>query len=103
MRINNIYWRIIFVNAGSKYLTRSDGSTTIGMTDGKTHIIYLYRGLKGYMLDKVLAHELVHAFMFSYNIHIDIEEEEFIADWVSVYGRELIYMLDKFMQNAKMA
>lgn len=55
------------------------------------------------MLDKVLAHELVHAFMFSYNIHIDIEEEEFIADWVSIYGRDLIYMLDRFMQNVKRA
>ena len=73
------------------------------MTDGKTHTIFLYRGLQGYMLDKVLAHEMVHAFMFSYNIHIDIEEEEFMADWISVYGRELIYMLDRFMQTAKRA
>lgn len=103
MIINGIYWRIIYVSADSKYLTRSDGSTTIGMTDGKTHTIYLYRGLEGYMLDKVLAHEMVHAFMFSYDIHIDIEDEEFMADWVSIYGRELIYMLDKFMQSAKRA
>lgn len=100
MIINGIKWDIIEVGMSS-YLTRSDGSLTIGMTDGNSHTIYLYNKLNPYMKDKVLAHELVHAFMFSYDIHIDIEFEEYIADWVSRYGRDLIYLLDEFMQKIR--
>ena len=47
---------------------------------------------------KVLcAHELCHAFCFSYDIHMSIQEEEFLADWVSRYGRDLITILDDLM------
>lgn len=101
MIINGITWSIKPVPISSPLLHRADGSATIGMTDGRTHCLYIAEGLRGGLLDKVLAHELTHAFMFSYNIHIDIETEEFIADWVSKYGRELIYILDDIMQAAK--
>lgn len=101
MVINGIDWLIMFVEAGSPYLTRSDGSVTLGMTDGRTKTIYLDDNLRGSMLDKVLAHELVHAFMFSYDIRIDIEFEEYIADWISLYGRDLVYLLDNIMQRMK--
>lgn len=101
MVINNIEWIIMFVQSGSLYLTRSDGSVTLGMTDGRTKTIYLDDNLRGSMLDRVLAHELVHAFMFSYDIHINIEFEEYIADWISIYGRELIYILDSLMQKMR--
>lgn len=103
MTINNIVWRIKSVPGASPYLRRSDGSATIGMTDGNTHTIYLYNRLSGRMQDKVLAHELVHAFMFSYGIDIDLEWEEYIADWVSRYGRDLVYMLDDIMTQIKIS
>lgn len=103
MIINGKRWTIKSVPGRSPKLTRSDGSITIGMTEGDTQTIYLYEGLKGRMLDKVLAHELVHAFMFSYNINIDIDFEEYMADWVSIYGRDLIYLLDDLMATAMRA
>lgn len=101
MVINNIDWLIMFVQSGSPFLTRSDGSVTLGMTDGWTKTIYLDDNLRGLMLDRVLAHELVHAFMFSYDIHIDIEFEEYIADWISLFGRDLVYLLDNLMQKLR--
>lgn len=101
--VNDIYWSVIFVESGSYYLQRSDGSITIGMTNGNTHTVYLDKHLKGYMLDKVLAHELCHVFCFSYNVYMDIEEEEFMADWISRYGRDLVYLLDKLMSKMKRA
>lgn len=92
------------VPANSKKLTRSDGSRTIGMTDANTMTIYLYRGLSGALLDKVLAHELVHVFMFSYGLEIDIDLEEYMADFISIYGRDIIYLLDDLLyQNRKRA
>lgn len=73
------------------------------MTDGSSYDIYILDSLRGYMLDKVMAHELVHAFVFSYGIHLDLNQEEFMADWVSRYGRDLIYLLDDLMSKIKRA
>lgn len=101
MIINNIFWRIESAPAFSPVLRRSNGTYTIGMTDGARHVIYIASHLRGALLDRVMAHELVHAFMFSYNINIDIEQEEFMADWVSLYGRDLIYLLDEIMLKVK--
>lgn len=101
--INGIQWDIVWVNPNSDNLRRSDGSITVGMTDWNTKCVYLSKSLKGAFLRKVLAHELVHCFCFSYNIEMDIDEEEFMADWISTYGTELVYLLDDLMQTIKKA
>ena len=95
--INGIEWDIVWVNPNSDNLRRSDGSITCAVTDWNDRCVYMSNALRGGFFRKVTAHELVHCFMFSYSIHIPIEEEEFIADWVSVYGEELISLLDKIM------
>ena len=97
--INGIKWDVVFCRANSDDLRRSDGSMTVGVTDFNTRTVYLSEFLTGSFLRKVVAHELVHCFMFSHNIHIPIEQEEFMADWVATYGEELIYLLDDFMRN----
>lgn len=97
--INGIHWNILFVDPLSDYLKRSDGSKTVGMTDGNTNTVYLSNLLRGAFLEKVLCHELCHCFCFSYNIVIDIETEEFMADWISLYGKDLVYLLDSLMSN----
>ena len=96
--INNRMWHIEFVNAASKKLHRSDSSLTVGVTDGNDNCVYLSEFLSGAFLKKVLCHELCHCFMMSYNISIPIEQEEFLADWISVYGEDLIYLLDDLMR-----
>lgn len=102
-RINGIEWEIIYVNPFSDDLRRSDGTLTVGVTDMQKRSVFLSNRLAGAFLRKVLAHELVHCFMFSYFINIPIDQEEFIADWISVYGEELIYLLDDLMQTMKKA
>lgn len=95
--INNRMWHIEFVNASSEKLHRSDDSLTVGVTDGNDNCVYLSDLLSGGFLKKVLCHELCHCFMMSYNISIPIEQEEFLADWISIYGEDLIYLLDDLM------
>lgn len=95
--INGIKWDICFVPAGSTELRRSDGSITHAVTDWNDRTVYISTMPRGKFLRKILAHELVHCFMFSYSIHISISEEEFIADWVSIYGTSLIMLLDDLM------
>ena len=46
---------------------------------------------------KCIAHELCHVFCFSHNIYMSLQEEEYLADWVSRYGRDLIRILDDIM------
>lgn len=101
--INDDIWVIEYVPPGDKRLRRSNGTYTIGMTDGSTHTVYVCNTLRGALHEKVIAHELVHCFMFSYGINIDIETEEFIADWVATYGKELIYLLDEIMYKIKIS
>lgn len=95
--INDIDWSITFVPPSSKYLERSDGSKTVGVTDRNVNTIFLSDRLQGAFLRKVLAHELCHAFCMSYNIVMPIDEEERLADWISLYGTDLIYLLDDLM------
>lgn len=95
--INGIEWDICFVNPQSDKLRRSDGSISVAVTDWNDREVYISTAPKGAFLRKIIAHELVHCFMFSYSIHISIDWEEYIADWVATYGAELIALLDSIM------
>ena len=97
--INGIKWNIEFVPVTSSFLMRSDGSQSVGVTDANTSTVYLSNRLKGEFLRRVVAHELCHCFCFSFNIHMPMEQEEYLADWVSLYGTDLIYLLDDLMGN----
>ena len=101
--INGITWNIKFVEPYSDYLRRSDGSLTVGVTDFPKKTVYLSELLKGAFLRKVMAHELTHCFCFSYDIVLDIDEEERMADFIATYGEELIYLLDNIISNIKYA
>lgn len=97
--VNGVTWRIARVSSGSACLKRSDGSETVGVTDGNTFTIYISNRLRGAFLRRVMAHELCHVFCMSYNIHMPIEQEEYLADWISLYGAELVYLLDEILSN----
>lgn len=95
--INGIRWNIQYVNSDNHKLIRSDGSRTVGMTDWNTCTVYLDHNLRGAYLERVLCHELCHCICFSYGIHMSIRQEELLADWVSLYGREVVELLDELL------
>ena len=49
----------------------------------------------GKLLKKVLCHEITHAAMFSYNVQLTLEQEQLIADLISTYGEEIVYITNK--------
>lgn len=98
-KCNGKTWNLAFVESYNDNLKRSDGSRTVGVTDNNTKTVYLSNLLRGKFLDKVLCHELVHVASFSYDCSIDIETEEIIADFMSLYGREIIYLADDLMKS----
>ena len=99
--INGIQWNILFVDPSSNYLKRSDGSKTVGMTDWNDKCVYLSNLLKGPFLRKVYIHEVCHCAVFSYGIDLDIEQEEFLCDFVATYGDEIFTIVDDMFQVLK--
>ena len=93
--INNVYWKLAFVPFDFPLLQRFNGQYSIGACDNLTRTIYINQNLQGALLKKVLCHQITHAAMFSYNIDLSIEQEELIADLISTYGQEIIYITNK--------
>lgn len=100
-KVNGIVWKVQYVNSNSPILFRSDGTRTIGMTDWNTKTIYMDKHLTGALEERVLCHELCHVFCFSYNIIMDMKQEEFLANWIASYGRMVIELLDNLLMQRK--
>lgn len=97
-RVNNQDWKLVLVKPNSRELMRSDGSITIGMTDNNQKKVFINNRLSNYMFDKCLAHELCHVYAFEFDYHMDIEVEEIVADFFSLFGRNIVYLLDDLIQ-----
>lgn len=96
--VGNSNWNLSFTEHFSASLQRSDGSYALGVTDNSQKTIFLSNRLHGYMLDKVLCHELTHVYAFENNCNFEIQTEEIIADFMSLFGRNIIYMLDDLIE-----
>jgi hypothetical protein len=92
--VNDQEWNLQFVNPSSKDLMRSNATITLGMTDNNTRTVYINNRLSDYMTNKVLAHEICHVFAFSFDYSMPIEIEETVADFFSLFGRDMINLLD---------
>lgn len=93
--INGIYWKLAFVSPDYPLLRRITGEFSIGACDNLTRTIYINETLTGKLLKKVLCHEITHAAMFSYNVQLTLEQEQLIADLISTYGEEIVYITNK--------
>ena len=88
--INNVYWKIAFVNSTYPLLNGA-----LGACDNLTRTIYLDDTLYGELLKKVLCHQIVHAAMFSYKVHLSTQQQQLVADLISTYGQQIIYTTNK--------
>lgn len=76
-----------------------DGTYTIGSCDNPSKTIYLANTLRNSMLKKVLCHEIVHAAMFSYDVILNYEQEELLANLIATYGEEIIKVTDEMFKR----
>lgn len=81
-------------------LRREDGTVTFGVTDNRQMCIYVYAGLSDYMREKVLTHELVHAWIYSYGIMLSVQQEEMICSFIDTYGRSIIAQADQLLHGS---
>ena len=95
--INGTMWQVQYENPLSSELRRSDNVSVLGVTDRNTHTIYLSNALHGHMQRKVLIHEVCHAICMSYDVHLPIEQEEVLCDFVATYGDEVFGIVDMIL------
>lgn len=101
VKINGEEWRIILLPPLHPALQRSDGGFALGCCDDNTKTISISNDVSSSFLKKVLCHELTHAAMFSYNIDLNYEQEEVLADIISSYGQEIVDMANIFFIRLK--
>lgn len=99
--INNENWYIKLVSPNHPKLYRSDNSLTIGVCDDSVKTIYIANNLTPQLLKKVLCHEITHASMFSYNINLNIDQEEILADLIATYGQEIMNITNEIFRRIK--
>lgn len=97
--VNGHTWLLQFVRPSNENLRRSDGSYTFGVTDNNVKTVFIIDNASEYMTDKILLHELSHVHAMEYNYSIPIEVEEIVCDFLSLYGRSVVYMADDLMNK----
>lgn len=97
--INGVDWKVLLVSPIHPMLIRSDGSLSVGACDEPTRTIYINNELDTSLLKKVLCHEVAHASMFSYQVELDIDQEELLADLMATYGQEIISTTNKIIKE----
>lgn len=99
IRIGDSIWMIRYVGNLDVHLFRSDGSLTIGSTDGHRKIIYISDLLRGKRLKRVMTHEICHAFCFEFGYELDMMEEERLCDFVSLYCDDIVSSVYNALQT----
>ena len=101
--VNGNTWKIQYEKPNSEKLLRSDGTLTLAVCDNSCKTIFINKNMHGYMFDKILCHELTHVYAFEFEYNVDVETEEIIADFLSLFGRQIVYLLDDLMEILKRA
>lgn len=99
--INSQIWHLAVVPPTFPSLLTSSGTFTLGCCDSNTMTIYIADGLSDTTFKKVLCHELTHAAMFSYDVKLTLDQEELLADIISTYGNEIVYITNKVFRKIR--
>lgn len=96
--VNGYEWGIVFVPWDDPHLWFGDGFT-LGVTDRKTHTVFIANDLDLDKLFYVLKHELCHVFVYSYQYDLDIPDEECLCQIVEVYGNDIDYLANNLYRR----
>ena len=100
-RIKNKRWTIRFADAGDEHLLMN-GEECIAQLFKKVRVIYFDKALLDDYAEfkETMIHELVHAFIMTYAIsHKQFRDEEFICEFIAVYGEEILKTADTLMDK----
>lgn len=101
MIINGVRWRVRLVSPAHPMLLTPYQTHALGVCDKVTQTICIDETLSPQLLKEVLCHELVHAFMYSYDIDLTYDEEEIVATLMGEYGDDILDMTDAIYDGIK--
>lgn len=93
--INGLEWELVDNKGTSKKLQTDPALTTLGKACNAELKIRMHRDLDDELYKQSLIHELVHAFIFSYGVHIpkglsEDELEEIMCDFYGSHGSDIM-------------
>ena len=92
--INGEKWWVVLVAPYDPALIMPNGDYAVGACNDSVKTIFINNQLYGEEFEKVLCHEIVHAAMFAYDVILDLEEEELLAEIIATFGEEIIDLTD---------
>lgn len=105
----NVYgteWALIYCHPNNANLQRPDGVFTLGVADNNCKTVYIADNLTPKLELKVVIHELCHCYCFETGYQVEPEIEEMIADFVSIFGVDIIetanYIMDNYISKIEM-
>lgn len=102
IKINGLEWTVFFVTREHDKLEMDD-MQCMGITYFSDLQIYLDKTLSAELMRQTVIHELVHAFLFSYGIHIecdnDKDTEEAVCDFCGAYFGKLGKLSNKIIKT----
>lgn len=87
IKINVLNWEVDFLDGDDERLIY-DGDECFGLTVFSDLHIYIRKDRPKEGVKHVIIHELAHAFLYSYGVHLPIDEEETeeaTCDFVAMY------------------
>lgn len=102
MIINGVRWRVRLVSPAHPLLLTPWKTHALGVCDKITQTICIDKTLSPQQLKEVLCHELVHAFMFSYEVDLSYNEEELVAEIMTEYGDDILAETNAIYNGIKM-
>ena len=97
VKIGNLPWKVEMVSRESKEMNPDENSCFLGLTDYEKTIIKIRKGMTKQNTRETVIHELVHAFRYSYGMHID--HEEALCDFFGAHGDMIINTANKIMKG----
>lgn len=89
MKINKIPWQVELCN-----LPNDGENKTLGLCEAGEQIIKLQNGLNKEIARQTYIHELLHAIIFSYGLHL--EDEESVCDFVAAHFSLIEKLVKRF-------
>lgn len=98
-KINGLKWNVFFVDKNDDKLLY-DGSNNLGVTYYDDLEIYLKTDMSKPLFRQTVIHELVHAFLFSYGIHLENSDvtEEAVCDFCGAHLDKIVKLTKRVVE-----